>query len=285
MRIPAAAGLVAALAMLVVSGCDIRVRQDLNRANKLFQAKKYEEAIPVYEKIIKADPDHWMANYYLSMSYLAQFHPNSTHPKDKDIKAHAITGLKKLMTLTPPSPEEMDKVENYYLSLLTSAGDNEDAIAFLETQIQKEPNSKELMAQLAQLQAKIGNFEESLRWYEKIAQMEPKEKTHWYTVAVLCWERSNKAGAMITPDERGTIIQHGIDSIDKALAIDPEYTEALAYKNLLYREKADALSKAGKDAEAQAAFAESQRLRDQALQLMQKKKAQAGAAPAAPAAP
>jgi hypothetical protein len=107
-------------------------------------------------------------------------------------------------------------------------------------------------------------------------------KTHWYTVAVLCWERSNKMGMMVTPDERAAIIQHGIDSIDKALAIDSEYTEAIAYKNLLYREKADALSKAGKDQEAQAAFAESLRLRDLAIQLMQKKKAQAAAAPAAP---
>jgi hypothetical protein len=109
--------------------------------------------------------------------------------------------------------------------------------------------------------------------------MDPKTKTNWYTVAVLCWERSNKMGMTVTPEERTAIIQHGIESIDKALAIDPEYTEALAYKNLLYREKADALSKAGKDAEAQAAFAESLRLRDQAIQLMQKKKAEAAAAP------
>ena len=59
----------------------------------------------------------------------------------------------------------------------------------------------------------------------------------------------------ITPEERTGIIQHGIESIDKALALDPEYTEAIAYKNLLYREKADALSKAGRDKEAQEAFA------------------------------
>ena len=178
----------------------------------------------------------------------------------------------------------MDKVENYYLSLLTSAGDNDQAIAFLQKQIDKEPTTRTSCA-ARRSQAKVGNFEESLRWYEKIAQMDPKEKTNWYTVAVLCWERSNKAGMMVTPDERTAIIQHGIEAIDKALAIDPEYTEAIAYKNLLYREKADALGKAGKFEEAQAAFAESQRLRDLAMQLMQKKKAAAGAAPSTPSAP
>jgi tetratricopeptide (TPR) repeat protein len=270
------------LAVLVGgSSCGvIKERQQMDRANKLFAAKKYDQAIPIYETILKRDANNWDANYKLAMSWMAQFHPASTHPMDQEFKTKGVAALEKLMTLTPPSPEDMAKVENYYLSLLTSAGDNDKAIAFLEKKIQKAPNDKDLMSQLATLQAKSGNFDESLKWYEKIAELDPKTKTNWYTVAVLCWERSNKMGLTITPDERTAIIQHGIDSIDKALAIDPEYTEAIAYKNLLFREKADALSKAGKDKEAQEAFAESLRLRDQAMQLMQKKKAEAQAAPA-----
>jgi tetratricopeptide (TPR) repeat protein len=283
MRTWRTAGVAMAVAGLVAaSGCEtVQQRQTMDRANKLFAAKQYEQAIPEYQKIVKSDPDHWQANYYLAMSWLAQFHPQSTHPKDAEIKKQAVGQLEKLMTLTPPGPEEMDKVRNYYLSLLTSAGDNEKAVGFLEKRIREEPNNKELIAQVAQLQAKVGNFDESLRWYEKIAAMEPNDKTHWYTIAVLCWERSNKAGITISPDERTTIIQRGIDSIDKALALDTEYTEAIAYKNLLFREKADALSKAGRFEEAQAAFAESVKLRDQAIELMKKKKAQAAAAPAA----
>jgi tetratricopeptide (TPR) repeat protein len=280
MRISTAVGAATMLAVLAAGGCGVVAdRQRMNKANKLFAAKKYDQAIPEYQKIVKSDPDNWMANYYLAMSWMAQFHPQSNHPMDAEIKKQAVASLEKLMTLEPPSPEDMDKVETYYLSLLTSAGDNEQAIAFLAKQLQKEPDNKDIMSQLAQLHAKVGNFDESLNWYEKIAQMDPKTKTNWYTVAVLCWERSNKAGMTISPEERTAIIQHGIESIDKALAIDPEYTEALAYKNLLYREKADALSKAGKDAEAQAAFAESLRLRDEAIRLMQKKKAEAAAAP------
>ena len=282
MRIVRAAGVAMVLAVLAGgSSCDaIRVRQELDKANKLFAAKKYDLAIPVYDKVIKSDPDNWMANYNRALAYTAQFHPASTHPLDAEIKSKALAGLEKLMTLNAPTPEDKAKVETYYLSLLTSAGDNDKAIAFLEKKIQKAPTDKDLMSQLATLQAKAGNFEEALKWYEKIAEQDPKTKTNWYTVAVLCWERSNKAGMTISPEERTTIIQHGIDSIDKALAIDPEYTEAIAYKNLLYREKADALHLAGKDKEAQEAFAESLRLRDQAMQLMQKKKAEAQAAPA-----
>jgi tetratricopeptide (TPR) repeat protein len=256
-----------------------RAESDMDTANKLFAAKKYEQAILEYQKVLEMDPDHWRANYYMAMSWLAQFHPQSARREDAKIKQHAVASLEKLMTLAAPRPEDMVKVGNYYLSLLTSAGDNDEAIAFLEKQIQKEPDSEDLMAQLAQLHAKVGNFDESLRWYEKLAQLDPNEKANWYGVGVLCWERSNKAGPMMSPDERTAIIQHGIDSIDQALAIDDEYMEAIAYKNLLFREKADALSKAGKLVEAQAALAESQRLRDQAIELMQKKKAEAEAAP------
>ena len=282
MRLLKAAGVAVVLTALAAgSSCGvIKERQQMDRANKLFAAKKYDQAIPIYETILKRDPNNWDANYKLAMSWMAQFHPASTHPMDQEFKTKGVSALEKLMTLTPPSPEDMAKVENYYLSLLTSAGDNDKAIAYLEKKIQKAPNDKDLMSQLATLQAKAGNFDESLKWYEKIAELDPKTKTNWYTVAVLCWERSNKAGMTISPEERAAIIQHGIDSIDKALAIDPEYTEALAYKNLLFREKADALHLAGKDKEAQEAFAESLRLRDQAMQLMQKKKAEAQAAPA-----
>ena len=194
MRTSTAAGVAMMLAVLAAGCGAITIRQDLNKANKLFAAKKYDQAIPEYQKVLKSDPDHWMANYYLAMSWMAQFHPQSTHPMDAEIKKQAVASLEKLMKLEPPSPEDMDKVETYYLSLLTSAGDNEQAIAFLEKQLQKEPDNKDIMSQLAQLQAKVGNFDESLKWYEKIAEMDPKTKTNWYTVAVLCWERSNKAG-------------------------------------------------------------------------------------------
>ena len=35
------------------------------------------------------------------------------------------------------------------------------------------------------------------------------------------------------------MIDEGIKNLDKALQIDPEYDDAMAYENLLYRQKAD----------------------------------------------
>jgi hypothetical protein len=35
------------------------------------------------------------------------------------------------------------------------------------------------------------------------------------------------------------VIKEGLDMLEKALAIDPNYDDAMAYVNLLYREQAD----------------------------------------------
>jgi len=251
----------------------------MKTANDLFRAKKYAEAIAEYQKVLDVDPGHWAANYQTALSWMAQYHPQSADPADAQFKAEAVAHLEKLMTLAPPTPADMQKVENYYLSLLTSAGDNDRAVAFLEQKLGEEPNDLDRLAMLAQLQAQQGHFDQALRAYEQMARAQPEVKTNWYTVGVLCWERSNKALLRISPEERAEVIQQGLDALDRALALDPEYTEAIAYKNLLYREKADALSKAGKPEEAKAALDEALRLRDQAMELMQKKKAQGEAPP------
>ena len=39
--------------------------------------------------------------------------------------------------------------------------------------------------------------------------------------------------------KNGALIDEGIKNLDKALQIDPEYDDAMAYENLLYRQKAD----------------------------------------------
>jgi tetratricopeptide (TPR) repeat protein len=40
-------------------------------------------------------------------------------------------------------------------------------------------------------------------------------------------------------EKNGPIIDDGIKNLDRSLQIDPEYDDAMAYENLLYRQKAD----------------------------------------------
>lgn len=234
--------LVVCCSLLVAPGCqNLKTRMSLAKGNKLYKAQKYDEAIVEYKKILSMDPDNFMANYLVAISNLAQYHPGSTHPRDVQYANESIKAFEKTLSLTPPgTPDEQkgwrDKLQKYYLSLLVSAQQEDKAIAFLEKQRQREPNNVSIIQQLATHYAKH-DFDKALEAFEKVAELEPT-KEHWYTVGVVCWERSYKGGEMVSNDERKKLIDEGLAALNKALAIDADYFEALSYVNLLHREQA-----------------------------------------------
>ena len=230
--------LVASLAL--ASGCDaLRIRANLTKGNRAYKAQKYEDAIVFYKKILEIDPDHFLGNYLTAMSNLAMYHPGSTHPKDKAYAENAIAALEKTMTLPPPDAETPEKLQRYYLSLLTAAGQDAKAVQYLEREVAKNPKNIPALSQLAQYYAKApGGFPKALATFEKIAEYEPNKKEHWYTLGVVAWERSYKGAEMVSDEEREQLIKKGFAWLDKSLAIDPDYFEAISYVNLLHREQA-----------------------------------------------
>jgi Tfp pilus assembly protein PilF len=73
--------------------------------------------------------------------------------------------------------------------------------------------------------------------------------------------------------ERETIVDLGIQAFEKALAIDPDYFDALAYINLIYREKAKALENVGRGAEAQDAYAKADDYMQRAIEIRKRQTA------------
>lgn len=272
----------AVVAALVATGCnDVRTRLTLNKANELYTAQKYEEAITEYQKILGYDPDNWMANYLIAMSYVALYRPGSTHEKDLRYSENAIAQLEKLLTLTPPSKEEGEKIEPYYLSMLTSSEQNAKAIEYLEGKFAKNPQDANLASRIGDLALKTGNIEKALEYLEKRADLQPDNKEAWYTIGVACWARSYHGGIMVSNEERSQLIERGLDALNKALAIDPEYFDALSYTNLVYREQMKALVAEGKNAEAQEAYLKAEEYLKKALEVRNKQNPQPGAPKAA----
>jgi tetratricopeptide (TPR) repeat protein len=273
--------LLSLLVLLVVlpaaPGCDaVRGRIALKNGNELYKQQKYEGAAAEYAKILAIDPDDWDANYLTAISYLAMYHPGSTHPKDQEASKKAVAAFEKCLTLSPPSTEVAEKVEGFYLSLLLSTGDNEKAQGFLAAKLEKDPGNANLMAQLAQLHAKAGDFPGALKYFEMRAQAEPQNKEAWYTVGVVCWERSYRGGTVVSQEERAAVIEKGTAALEKALALDSRYFEALSYINLIYREKAKMLENIGDLEGANVAFQTAERYMKQALEVRGTKAAAAG---------
>lgn len=271
-----------ALALLlagVAASCSaLKVRMAMGEGNRLYKAERYEEAIAEYKKILEIAPDHWDANYQIAMSYLALYHPGSTHPKDKEYAERASEYFERLLTeLEAPSPEVRDKVQNYYLGLLTSADRADRAADYIQGLLARDPRNTGLMAQLAQIYMKKGDFPNALKYYKMKADIEPGNKENWYTIGVLCWARSYHGKTAISLVEREQAVAEGMQAIEKALALDPDYFEAVSYLNLLYRQRQEILQAYGKLQEAQEAYLKAEQLLARAMELRKK---QAQAAPA-----
>lgn len=246
-------------ALVTLPACEtVRTRMLLKEGNELYRGEKYEEAIGKYRQILAFEADHWDANYLIAVSYLAMYHPGSTHPKDVEAAEQAAQGLRRCLELAnaggAPSPEAADKVHGFYLSILTSANRTDEAVAYLESLLAQAPTDTDLMGELAALYGKKGDFPNALRYYKARAEQLRDDKEAWYTIGVACWDRSYHGGFLVSKEEREADIEEGLQALEKALGIDPEYFEALSYTNLLYRERAKVLGMAGKAPEAGLAY-------------------------------
>jgi len=257
-----------AMVLSAASACSTFQEKKLQKeANALFTAQKYDEAIAKYQQIIAINPSNWTANYDMALSYLALYHPGSEHPKDKEYAQKGIAAFEKTLLVTPPSQDELEKAEKYYLSFLDSAGEADKAIDYLVKQLEKRPNDLPLINQIAALYQKKGDFTKALEYFEKRANMDSKNKEAWYTLGVNCWARSYHGGITVSQEEREQVVDKGIEALDKALAIDPNYFDALSYINLIYREKAKALAAVGKNAEAGQAYAKADEYQKRAIDI------------------
>lgn len=279
-------GLVALAVLVAVlatsSGCSsLRQRLAMSAGNKLYKAQKYEEAIVEYKKILDIDADSWEGNYMVAVSYVALYHPGSTHEKDTEYSRLAVAACEKLLKLSAPDDATRDKVRGFYLTLLQQTDQKDKASEFFDTILASDPNNLELLAQAAQFNAKNGKFEKALALYQQRAERDPTNKQAWYTIGVLCWERSNKGGGMVSNAERETLVQTGLDALAKAMALDPEYHESMLYTGLLYREKAKVLVDTGDLVATQAAIATADEFQKNALVIMNKLRGAPATPPAA----
>ncbi|MBZ5637857.1 MAG: hypothetical protein LAO51_03770 [Acidobacteriia bacterium] len=272
--------LVLAALGLALPACDsVKFRYHMNEGNKAYKSQHYEDAIAEYRKVVSFLPSDWNANYQIAVSYLAMYHPNSIHPKDIEYSEKAAAALEKLLTMKAPDAATVDKVRGFYVGLLTAASKSDKAIAFYEDLVRKEPNNPVFAAQLAQLYAKKPDFPQALKWFTRRAEIEPSNKEAWYTIGVLCWERSAKGGLLVSDQERADqLIPTGMKALEKAISLDPDYFESLVYMNLLYREKAKLASAAGDQAAFQDSMNKSQEFTKRAQEARKKNLAAAKAA-------
>ena len=224
-------GKLALNAMGVKNVDSLRARMALNNGVQSFSAGDYVRAAERFEEAAGLDPDLDDARVYLAYSTMMQFTPGAEYQENIDIANKALDGFKAVL--------------------------------------EDDPENSTALQSIASLYFQMKEMELSKDWHNKVLAVQPDAKESYYTIGVICWtqsyeprlqfradigmrqedpgpirtrgglNRSQREALAEVGEEVVPVIDEGLEALEKAIEIDPDYDDAMAYVNLLYREKAD----------------------------------------------
>jgi tetratricopeptide (TPR) repeat protein len=216
--------LATAAVVLSSTGCDkLKARDHLNKGVQAYKNSKFEQAVDHFQKAVALDPSLVNAKLYLATAYANQYIPGADTPENNRFGEQAIDEYKQVLQV---DPRNINSIKG---------------IAYLYLQMKKFPLAKE--------------------YYKKASEVDPNDPEPYYSVAVIDWTQTyvprqeERAKLGMKPDEslpakdkkvcaqikekNTPNVQEGIDNLNKALQLRPDYDDAMAYLNLMYRERAD----------------------------------------------
>ncbi len=124
---------------------------------------------------------------------------------------------------------------------------------------------------------RAARFEDAIQTMEHCATLDPSDPSGYYKIATFYWDKAYRDHSL-DDKEKDEYADLGIEAVDKALEVRPDYWEAIITKNLLFRVKAQV---APTRADRKQYLEQAQILQKQALDLRKEQQAAADAAAAA----
>jgi len=199
---------------------------ELNLGVQAYRQSKYDEAIRHFEKCVALAPGNTVAHLYLATAYAQEYISGADTPENNRMAEQAIDQYQHVLDGNPVSSARINSAKG---------------IAYLYLQMK--------------------NFDDSKKYYRMASDLDPNDPEPYYSVAVIDWTQTyvprqeQRAKLGMRPEdslpakdkkvcaemkEQNTVnVQEGIDNLTKALQLRPDYDDAMAYMNLMYRERAD----------------------------------------------
>lgn len=224
-------GVIGLVSFGLLSGCQwLEARDNLNKGVAAYGASNYSLAAEHFQTALELDPDLPNAELYLAMAYAQQYIPNFATP------------------------------ENELLA--------EQAIATYESVLEKDPANPTAIGGLASIYQNQDKLEEAREWYLRQVEVSPEDPVAHYSAGSIIWHivgniapelaLSDPTAALpLTAEEEAmseeeyaahiaernaeimTLVEDGQQALDRALELDPNYEDAMTFKNLLYRIEAN----------------------------------------------
>lgn len=237
------AALLAGVLVIAGTGCNkLKARDHINQGAAAFKSAKYQEAVEHFKTAIELDPDLPTARQYLATSYMVQWIPGAESPENKQFADMAESEFNKILEKDPNDRAALTSLAYMAFNKATSLPQEE----------------------------KMAKFDEATKLYQRLIATDPNNKDNkeaYYTLAVVGYQKWNPALMLARANLRmkvedpgplkdkkvkeelkekySAVIDDAIQNLQKALDIDPEYDDAMAYMNLMVRTKADLLDDEG----------------------------------------
>ncbi len=224
-----------ALALPVVTGCQrLQARVELKKGNSLYQQEQYSEAIKEYQKGIELDPSDTFAWRSMGLAALALYRPGDDSPKNLEYGRIATTSFENFLKENPDDA----KVQDYLMSTLVNSKQYPQALAFvdqLQRQHPEQANDPKWDKYRVNVLIQAGQLEQA----EQLAMKTPgpEQAVSLYSIGVALWNKVFNNNS-IDYASKQRFVALGLTVLNKAVALKPDYFDAMFYLGLMLREKA-----------------------------------------------
>lgn len=216
----------------LAGGCNkIQARAELKKGNERYANEAYKRALAHFRKGLELDPAATFAWRSVGLSALALYHPGNDSAENVEYATTAIDAFEKYLKAFPGD----EKIRDYLMSTYVSAQMYDQALAYLDAQMLERPNDPNLASSKVRLLVQASRFDEA--WDLAMKQSGPAAPEALYSVGVAIWDKAYR-GPDLDHATKESVVDKGLAALKKALDLKPDYFEAMAYYNLLYREKA-----------------------------------------------
>jgi tetratricopeptide (TPR) repeat protein len=227
---------VVAAAVTAGAGCDkLRARDKLNKGVQAYRNAQFDIAIEDFKQAKELDPSLTNAQLYLATAYASQYVPGAPSQENINNGNQAVSEFKNILEQDPNNLSAIDGIGSILYNMGSTPYDEQKIL-------------------------------ESKSYHEKHIALAPSDPDPYYWVGVIDWalafranremrEEYNKTAnakkqikesdplpaplAAQFSDKFGSIVDDGISRLQQSINLKPDYDDAMAYLNLLYRQKAD----------------------------------------------
>jgi tetratricopeptide (TPR) repeat protein len=176
--------------------------------------------------------------------------------------------VKSMIDLDPKDPTNYFALAKIY----EDSGEYELAEQTFMKAKEAKPNDPAVYLQLAGYYNRQGNFDKTIEALNERIKVEPNNPEAYYTLSTYYWDEAYR-DFRLNDKQKMDYVLSGLQAVNKAVEIKPDYMEAIAYKNLLLRLQANLEKDTAKQ---QALIKEATQLRDKAEDIRKKKAAGVG---------